>query len=105
MIKVYGHSDDCVEIEGDFKKEIYSFDKPLRIYFDDGTDFIIKYNNEGNWVFDVIKKGKKFKKILPIDIKDPNNYTECLIMYKGCKTYGFTWRLESPTLENNMKKI
>ena len=45
MVKVYGCSDDLVEIEGSKYKEdeIGCFDRDVRIWFEDGTVILVGY--------------------------------------------------------------
>lgn len=61
MLKIYGASDDLVEIEGsDYKKdEIGCFDKDVRIKFVDGTVIRVGYSKPGLavWYIIVEKQG------------------------------------------------
>ena len=51
MVKVYGVSDDLVEIEGSsyWEDEIGCYDKDVRIWFCDGTVIRIRYADGGIW--------------------------------------------------------
>jgi hypothetical protein len=51
-VKVYGTSDDLVEIEGDIREEFYSLagaDTPVYLAFSDGTILAVDYSYEGIW--------------------------------------------------------
>lgn len=61
MIKVYGTSDDLVEIEGSAYKEdeIGCYNHDVRICFEDGTAIRVGYPkpDEGIWWIEVEKRG------------------------------------------------
>lgn len=61
MIKVYGASDDLVEIEGSSwpEREIYCMDEAVRICFDDGTVIRVEYSkpDAGIWFIDIEEHG------------------------------------------------
>ena len=57
MIKVSGHSDDLIEIEGDWEDEIGSFCADTKIIFDDGTELLMHYDENGTWKAKVLRAG------------------------------------------------
>ena len=61
MVKVYGCSDDLVEIEGAPypADEIGCFDRDVRIWFTDGTEIRVGYPKPDGaiWWIDVVKHG------------------------------------------------
>ena len=61
MVKVYGYSDDLVEIEGSQYKEdeIDCYDRNVRLRFSDGTVILISYSKSwfGIWKIEVEQKG------------------------------------------------
>lgn len=57
MIKVSGHSDDIIEIEGDYSDEIGSFRLDTKIIFDDGTELLMHYDENGTWKAKVLRAG------------------------------------------------
>lgn len=61
MIKIYGYSDDLVEIEGSNyeEDEIDCFDKDVEIEFEDGTKILVGYNkpNMGVWYIEILNLG------------------------------------------------
>ena len=61
MIKVYGCSDDLVEIEGAPYPydEVGCFEKNVRIWFSDGTEILVGYPKEEGaiWWINRIKQG------------------------------------------------
>lgn len=50
-VKIYGHSDDLVEIEGDISDEIDAYSKvpKLYVYYNDVLQFVIKISFTGTW--------------------------------------------------------
>jgi hypothetical protein len=50
-LKIYGASDDLIEIEGDIREEFdhYDEDNPFYLAFSDGTVLSVNYNNDGFW--------------------------------------------------------
>lgn len=62
--KVYGHSDDCIEFDGDVRGERYlGRDGKSRLVFSDGTHLEISYQDSGTWVIALITKGSLFDRI------------------------------------------
>ena len=56
MIKVYGASDDCIQIEGDLREEFYAIDDKLNLLaFSNGVVLEIGYGNAGMWKISVLK--------------------------------------------------
>ena len=52
MITISGASDDLIEIEGDFREEIYAIDAdrvPYLLTFSDGTVLEVRYDERGMW--------------------------------------------------------
>lgn len=59
VIKIYGHSDDCIEIDGDIEEEFtYYDDEPHYLGFSDGTVLKIFYDETGLWKIVQINKGE-----------------------------------------------
>lgn len=65
MVKVYGASDDLVEIEGSSypKDEIGCFMKDVKITFEDGTVVLIWYGKKGIWYINLLASGSAYKRI------------------------------------------
>ena len=60
MTKIYGCSDDNVELEGDIEEEIGCYNKIVTLFFSDGTAARFQYPkfpNLGVWGCTVINKG------------------------------------------------
>ncbi len=80
MIKVYGASDDLVEIEGSSYKddEIGCFEEDVRIRFTDGTIIRIGYPKDGLaiWWIEVEKKGTAAQKLTVCDDEDARIYSD-----------------------------
>lgn len=74
-VKVYGHSDDLIEVEGDLREE---FDRSEgTLVFGDGTHLHVEYGGEGLWSITRVKKGTaKFKKVFTADDAASNEYSD-----------------------------
>lgn len=46
-IRIYGASDDCIEVEGDFSDEGYAYDKPGNVTLSTGDVFSVVYGSAG----------------------------------------------------------
>jgi hypothetical protein len=80
MVKVYGASDDLVEIENSRYKEdeIGCFDQDVRIRFLDGTIIRIGYPKDGLaiWWVEVEKQGTAEHKLTICDDEDARIYSD-----------------------------
>ncbi len=79
-IKIYGASDDLIEIEGDIREEynvhVFDDDDGRYLAFSDGTVVRVYYDQEGVWRFRIVSKGKATQShALPIGEDD---HTEVL---------------------------
>ncbi len=90
--KIYGASDDLIEIEGAINDEANHYDaKNVKITCSDGTTAVISYN--GNWMITVKKTGHLFEKIvLGNPAEEPHTdeyakglppYSDVLVLDKG----------------------
>ena len=58
MIKIYGHSDDCIEIEGDICEEFDGDEEEgVFIAFSNGTVLKIRYGGDGEWRINQVVRG------------------------------------------------
>lgn len=58
QVKVYGASDDLIEIDGDVSEEFSpNTDSPYYLLFNDGTQVKIEYGEDGLWHLDIISAG------------------------------------------------
>ena len=64
-VKIYGYSDDLIEVEGDIKAEFGAWDDGINyMIFSNGTVLSIEYTSEGVWRLNRIYKGEgKYIKI------------------------------------------
>ena len=63
-IKIYGHSDDLIEIEGDIEEEFshyYEGDDPYYLSISDGTLLSVIYDQDGIWRFTPIYRGHAYQ--------------------------------------------
>ncbi len=94
-LKVYGSSDDLIEIEGDCREEFNHYDssdeESSYLVFSDGTVLKVFYNSEGIWKINTksIGLGTKVDKI---ECNDPSGdvYTDELTL-----TGEFRWVLHT----------
>lgn len=90
--KVYGCSDDLIEVEGEVTGEVGCYgtddrDKGVLLVFSDGTLLEVKYgkNEEGIWEIKLVKKGELFERIDPCDDADADPYSDLAHFAKGLK--------------------
>ena len=80
MVKVYGASDDLVEIENSQYKEdeIGCYDHDVRIRFLDGTVIRVGYPKDGLaiWWVEIEKKGAAEQKLTICDDEDARIYSD-----------------------------
>lgn len=80
MVKVYGASDDLVEIENSKYKEdeIGCFDHDVRIRFLDGTVIRVGYSKDGLaiWWIEIEKQGTAEHKLTICDDEDAKIYSD-----------------------------
>ena len=92
ITKIYGASDDLIEIDGNISDEIDCYNNTNKaIVFSDGTEAKITY--DGNWRVKLITKGDLFDRIVfgneedkqhtDVDAKGCSNYSDVLIMKEG----------------------
>ena len=80
--KVYGMSDDLVEIETEQNiypyDEIGCFDSMVRILFTDGTIIHVEYGKDGKgiWKIKVMHKGDAKQKLTICDDEDADIYSD-----------------------------
>lgn len=80
MVKIYGASDDLVEIEGSYYKEdeIGCYNSDVRIRFVDGTVIRIGYPKENTaiWWIEVEKQGTAVQTLNVCDDEDAMPYSD-----------------------------
>ena len=78
MIKVYGCSDDLVEIEGNYEDEIVCYDRNVRIVFRDGTKILVGYGKPGLgvWWIKVEKQGTAKQALTICEDEDAEIYSD-----------------------------
>ena len=76
-LKIYGASDDLIEIEGDIREEFYcqSGDESL-LAIADGTLLRIAYDNDGVWRITPVVLGLARVEILQAPANDDTNYSD-----------------------------
>lgn len=80
MVRVYGMSDDLVEIEGAEYPydEVGCFDSDVRIWFDDGTVICVGYGkqNLGVWFIEVEEEGSANNELFICEDEDEEIYSD-----------------------------
>lgn len=94
MVKVYGCSDDLVEIEGSKypDNEIGCFGgSDVQIEFEDGTVIQIHYGKEndslGIWAITVLNKGTAFQELILCDDEYAKIYSDIFLIGSEVKRY------------------
>lgn len=90
--RVYGSSDDLIEVEGDLSGECGAYgtdDNPrgALLFFDDGTILEVKYCGRisGVWEVKCLNKGSLFEKIDQCDDADADIYSDMAHFKDGIK--------------------
>ena len=82
MVRIYGCSDDLVEVEGStyYEDEIGCFDSNVRIWFDDGTVVLVGYPKLGQavWWINVENEGTATMVVSRCDDEDAPIYSDVL---------------------------
>lgn len=85
--EVFGHSDDLIELDGDITEEFVGGDKPVILFFSDGTILTIKYGKEhlAVWAITPINQGNLFKSIAYCTDEDAERYSDTANFNDGLK--------------------
>ena len=79
FLKIYGHSDDLIEIEGDIEDEIGCFDSDVEIIASDGTILFAHYGSPelgGVWKISVEKLGVGTKMTHTPAVDEDGDYSD-----------------------------
>lgn len=90
MVKIYGASDDLVEVEGgSFEKEIDCWEQDVRIRFMDGTIIRVGYPKEGMavWWIEVEADGTAPHTLTVCDDEDADIYSDVFEIDSEIKSY------------------
>jgi hypothetical protein len=82
MLKIYGASDDLIEIEGQTNNEISAYDVNIKFEFIDGTIAIFSYGKGESaiWKCDLISIGDKFDKLEECFDEEAEIYSDILYL-------------------------
>ena len=80
--RVYGCSDDLVEIEGELEGEISSFENEVLLAFSDNTLLLVEYN-KGIWKITEIRRGDLFDRVDVCTDPDAEIYSDQAFFFKG----------------------
>lgn len=100
--RVYGHSDDLIEIDGDITGEFGCYGSGSAnepngaVVFDDGTVTEWTYDGDGVWRCKVLAKGRAFGRVDVCDGSDTDkDYSDILYLGEGVnRAWGATGALE-----------
>lgn len=80
FLKIYGASDDLVEIEGDMEDEIPCYEQDVEILVNDGTRLRAHYGTGGMWRLSVVQTGTETT-VTHTPASDPDtNYTDMVTL-------------------------
>ena len=101
--KIYGASDDLIEIDGDIRDEIGMYDtseeRPCWLNLSDGTKMKVFYDKEGVWRTVIVKEGDLFDHVDRSQADpDSDNYTEYAIFKDGLTHFFLGEEVETMTL-------
>lgn len=90
-VKIYGASDDLIEVEGDITEEFnppYGDDNPCYLAFGDGTMLSVQYDKDGMWRINRLNEGTAaYSKI---EATDPDkNYSDVVTLEGDLKFVTF----------------
>lgn len=83
MLKVYGASDDLIELEGDIEEEFNLPYDENRVFLvvSDGTILEVRYTTEGLWKIDQFVAGRcKFEKEVIATDPDSRDYSDVVVL-------------------------
>lgn len=95
--KVYGCSDDLIEVEGDVSGEVGAYgtdpDDGVRLRFSDGTLLEIGYGKgeKGVWAIKVLKRGTLFERLDECDDEDADPYSDVAHFRDGLTKAKWSW--------------
>ncbi len=58
-VKIYGASDDLIELEGDVDSELSGGDEPTYLLFSTGTQVKVWYGDDGVWEIEIVEDPQK----------------------------------------------
>lgn len=90
QIKISGHSDDIVSVEGDFNEEFSAYDEETGyVFVSDGTVLSVTYGDDGGfWRINRVREGTaKYEKEEATDEDD--DYSDVVTLTGRIKWVGF----------------
>lgn len=91
--KIYGASDDLLEIEGgSITDEINEIDKPFLLTCSDGTTAVFKYSDDGEWKCEVKQHGSGFIELIKSVGEDGKHSGNA----EGCSSYSDVLVIREP---------
>lgn len=74
--RIWGASDDLVEIDGDVRGEEGSFDTDTLLVCSDGSILSIEYGKLGVWKITIIRQGDLYERLEVCDDPDADVYSD-----------------------------
>lgn len=98
MIRVYGASDDLIEIDGDIRDELgVECDIPHYLAFSDGTVLKIVYDDNGVWRINKIYEGSAIATNIYSGV--PDDVTTSQKLPEGCVSYSDCFEISCKTID------
>lgn len=88
MTRIYGASDDLIEIDGDVRGETDGGDEPTTLMCSDGTVLVVRYGKPdlgGVWAVEVKEKGSLFDRLEICTDEEGNPYSDQAFFKEGIK--------------------
>lgn len=95
MIKVYGASDDLIEVDGDIRDEFYASDEQSNLLsFSNGVVLEVEYNKSGQWKISVLKNTWEMALDYKPATNTDDNYSDVLEMDTNPYIEGWVYQVD-----------
>jgi hypothetical protein len=91
--RIYGASDDLLEIDGALIEDEVNESMPYKIKCSDGTEAIFEYNTEGIWECKNLIEGRQFMRVVK-SLGDEVEHTDLSAI--GCSSYSDVLLVREP---------
>lgn len=99
MLRIYGASDDLIEIEGDDNDEIGAYDTTKYLHFDTGHILKVWYPDDGIWKVEMVRGGRGPCEIVTCNDPDADPYSDVATIAEATK-WCATEKPDGPTSDD-----